>query len=37
MSEEGVPVFMGLIIGAVVVGAIVFAALMVMVFLLPGA
>ena len=35
MNDEGVPVFMGLIIAAVIVGVLVFAALMVTVFLMP--
>jgi hypothetical protein len=37
MSDEGVPVFIGLLIAAVIVGVLVFAAMMVAVFLLPGA
>jgi hypothetical protein len=37
MNDESVPVFVGLIIGAVIVGVMVFAALMVAVFLMPGA
>jgi hypothetical protein len=35
MSDEGVPVFVGLIISAVIIGAMVFAALLVAVFLMP--
>jgi len=37
MSDEGVPVFIGLLIAAVIVGVLVFAAMMVAVFLLPAA
>jgi len=37
MNDEGVPVFIGLIISAVIVGVMVFAALMVAVFLMPTA
>jgi hypothetical protein len=37
MGDEGVPVFVGLIIAAVIVGILVFAGLIVAVFLLPTA
>ena len=37
MSDEGVPVFIGLLIAAAIVGVLVFAAIMVAVFLLPTA
>lgn len=37
MNEEGVPIFITILIAAGIIGAFIFAALMVMVFLLQAA
>ena len=36
MSEEGVPVFVGVILGAAIVSAFIFAAIMILIFVMPS-
>ncbi len=36
MSEEGVPVFIGLLIAAGIIGAFIFAAIMILIFVMPA-
>jgi len=36
MSDEGVPVFIGLLIAAAIIGVFIFAAIMVLTFIMPA-